>query len=274
MKLPSDPSAEVVFPRGTVIEQDWSVVVRGLARALDGLPSQSPSAAAQAAMRTLRVLIAADEEYRRVGDWEEHARSLAEGASHILELQFGIRLEPVGYASWVSSDRPQAPDQHLQSLVRQVHPDSVDIVLGIIGQREPDPAAGPSELVGTSEPFGRTVLIAWEAFDVRASALAEVFAGAAVAQEVMHLFGVPRTGRRERLRANGWIGVPLELGGGREIIDLTRDRAFQDAQPVDVPVDSLDPIYRRVGGEGLRILDKLRDEEATPPAADVDATEP
>jgi len=231
-----------------VIEDEWSTVVRGLSATLSALPPGLAFAPGGARVRHLSVTLAPDEDYRRARGWERQASDRITGASHILEVEFGLRLELKDTQSWVSADQPHTLAEHLASMRRQVPGDSTDIVLGMTGQAAFKPDSSRVVGYGVSEPFGRTVLVRQSGPTTDIPLLADILESATIAREVAHLFGAlgpddPRSG--------DVLGFDDRT---RRILVLTRERSFDAGELRNVNTDSLRQIYRTAGSEGAAML--------------------
>lgn len=240
------------------LEDEWTIVLRGLSATLKALPSRPTGASLAEAgrVRQLTITLAVDEDYRRRKGWEKRATDCVDGASRILEVEFGIGLAIAATQEWVSADQPRTLGHHLSSMLRQVSVGSGDIIVGLTGQAPLEPDSSGTVPYGVSEAFGRSVLVRQSETVTDLPAVVEVIESVVIAREVAHLFGA--------LRADGPTGGDL-LGFDdrtRHIVALTRNRSFDEGEPLDVNADSLMAIYRTAGSAGAAMLSILEEKRA------------
>jgi len=244
--------AQTGLPPAT-IEEEWPMVARGLAATLRNLPSREVAPAQ--GLRSLRVLVAADEEYRRQTGWERLAKDRILGASRMLGLELGIVLKVIGVREWASADQPRTLAEHMASMMRQVPTDSADVVIGLTGQTAITPDAAQGDRLGVSEPFGRSVLVRRSGTVTGVPAITDVLESVVLAREMAHLFGALRAEDLQPATFSRTEDASLGFDDRtRQIVTFTRNRNFGAGEVLNVVADSLRTIYRQAGPQGALML--------------------
>jgi tetratricopeptide (TPR) repeat protein len=129
--------------------------------------------------RTITLLIAADEEFRRLDDWENAIRSHITTVSDVFDKTFHIRFKLVGILPWNSNNRVSSINAMIEELDVEVQGGDVEIMLGLSGQRPPP----GEESRGGAAPLTSIglVLLLGDEPDVQYPA--------GIAHEICHLFG-------------------------------------------------------------------------------------
>ena len=145
---------------------------------------QLPQPEADAVVRTIRVRIACDEEWRRQPRWEALARSRLERASAVFEERFGIRWLGTDVVTWESDDDAGSLEAVADLLARSVAPGDGDIVLGFSGQMRARDAEVDYRLRGWAPYFGRYAIVSTNRWNS-----SEDWCRGALVHELGHLLG-------------------------------------------------------------------------------------
>jgi tetratricopeptide (TPR) repeat protein len=143
-----------------------------------------PVKAADSGIRTIKLRIAADQEFRKHDDWENIIKKRMQGASKFCEDNFGIRLEVLDIVNWESEGFDAQLYKFLADIRKKVPLGDADAVVGFSG----------NECLGSrragSEFFGQYLFVLdWydkSGKPVRSSEECML----TTVHEILHLFGV------------------------------------------------------------------------------------
>jgi len=89
-------------------------------------------------VRELRVLVIADEEFRRDQNWRTVVEEVLEPASFYLEREFRLRLVASEFRDWISNDALRSVEMIAEDLAANVDKEPFDIVVGFTDQKNLD----------------------------------------------------------------------------------------------------------------------------------------
>jgi hypothetical protein len=122
-------------------------------------PGRFPQPTAAAVVRTIRVRIACDEEWRRQAGWEALARGRLARASAVFEQRFGVRWLGTDLVAWSSDDDAGSLEAVADELERTLPLGDADVVLGFSGQMRARGSDREYRLLGWAPYFGRHAIV-------------------------------------------------------------------------------------------------------------------
>lgn len=232
---------------------DRSVLRRSLAAtAFLALASVATARAETTEVREIALTIAADEEFRARGDWQEMLESRIATVSDFYEREFGIRWRIQRIRDWVSDNRGTDMSSRLRELETDVPPGDADVVLGVSSQ--------PSYVKGVATTLGAYVLV------VDSGEYDEERNAVILAHEFAHLFGAWHSndqntlmfaagaltfgvdkGTRDIVEAMRWFDFRQGLDG----IDEATAARLTDIYEESAPTGEVHPLARAYIGRGF-----------------------
>jgi len=173
----------------------------------------------QAEIRTVRVKVLGDEEYRLDSRWAASADDLLRVVSADFEQTFGLRFLPIAHDEWISDDRKQSLEALAEELDARMDKGDADVVVAITAQK--NLAAGYSGFA----QFREALIL------IRAAPDRDELARTLI-HEFGHLFGAvhvddPASVMGQFIQTRGFDALNLRA------VRLNRDRSFHT---VDFPV--------------------------------------
>ncbi len=233
----------------------WAAAAAAAALAWGTAPA---ARAADDALRTVNVTVAADSGFRSLGGWRETAREMVETAGRDLPGIAGLRLAVASEREWDPSD-PGAPLGALLSEASDTVPRGPGILMVLLGPRPHDPA-DPAEQ-GYAYP-GEPALVVRAPYREEARFRGGRVKAAAllIRHELGHVFGIPHLEGRNVMAASddrrSWEFPPVAAA----VLRAGRTTDFGPAAPfAGADLTALRDAYLFWDGEGEGDLGLLND---------------
>jgi hypothetical protein len=146
--------------------------------------SYLPAQAADSGIRTIKLRIAIDQEFRNYNDWENIIRKRIQDVSNFGEKNFGIRFEIMDIGNWESAGLDANLYKFLADIRNKVPLGAADAVVGFSGK------TGFGSRRAASEFFGQYLFILdWPDKDGQPK-FSEACQVLTTVHEILHLFGM------------------------------------------------------------------------------------